>query len=85
MLPLSQLPDNMNMLLIRNEGVWDGKAYWKITFSNLSILPRILRNELVADDPRSSVQCYTLPEGEYYLVETDRISYEYNLLPLYDL
>lgn len=76
MLPPSQLPDNMNMLLIRNEGVWDGDSYWKITFSDLSILPRLLRNELVADNSQSSSQCYTLQDGEYYIVETDHFSYE---------
>ena len=65
------------MLLIRNEGVWGSDTFWRITFSDLSILPRILRNELVADNPQSSSQCYTLQDGEYYIVETNHSSYEY--------
>lgn len=64
------------MLLIRNEGVWEEDIYWKITFSDLSILPLLLQNKLKANDPTSSGNCYTLRDGEYYVVETDRYSYE---------
>ena len=77
MFPLSQLPDSVNMLLIRNENVWDSNRFWKITFSDPSFLKQLLLNQISADSTNSAVSCYSLKQGHYYVVETERYSYEF--------
>lgn len=75
MFPPQQLPDFINQLLILNSNVWDENRYWKITFSDPTLLKELLLNRLVPDDPSAEVKCYHLKNGSYYLVETERFSY----------
>lgn len=77
MFPPSQLPDSINVLLIRNENVWDSNRFWKITFSDPSFLKNLLLNQIYADSNSSAVSCYSLKNGHYYVVETERYSYEF--------
>lgn len=76
MLPISLIPSEANELLIINEDVWDTGHYFRIFFPDSSILRMILENQLPYDNSTSSLQCYPLPHGQYYIVETDRYSYQ---------
>lgn len=75
MYPSHLLPDFVNQLLIVNENVWDENRYWKVTFSDPTLLKQLLLNRLAPDDFSSEVKCYHLKNGSYYLVETERYSY----------
>lgn len=76
MLPPSLIPDNANELLIVNQDVWEEEHYFRIVFSDPSILRLVLTNQISYAHNSSAVQCYHLPPGQYYTVITDRYSYQ---------
>ena len=49
MLPPSLIPTTANVLLIVNEDVWNENHYFRITFSDPSILRFVLENQISYD------------------------------------
>ena len=75
MLPPSLIPTTANVLLIVNEDVWNENHYFRITFSDPSILRFVLENQISYDSNLPLPQCYHLQHGQYYIVQTDRYEY----------
>lgn len=75
MLPPSLIPTNANQLLIVNENVWSTDHYFHIVFSEPSALRFVLMNS-IPHNTTGSIQCHHLPDGQYYIVKTDRYSYK---------
>ena len=70
------IPTNANKLLIINENVWSDDHYFHIIFSEPSALRLVLMNSVPYNTTGSAIQCHHLPDGQYYIVKTDRYSYK---------
>ena len=72
MLPLEDIPENANQLLIFNTLCWSDDEYVLLTFQSHKTMMYILTNTY----PYES--CQPLPGGEYIIVETKYVTYKYN-------
>lgn len=75
MFPLSEFPERMNKILIMNEGVWNTSEFFSITFTDPSVMRKLLQFSVKASGVKNVNQCYPMENGHYYIVETADYTY----------
>ena len=82
MFPLSEFPDRMNKILIHNGGVWNASEFFSITFTDPSLMRKLLQFSLQTSGAKNANKCYPMEHGHYYVVKTADNTYRGDALSI---